>query len=154
MVDRPLIASHAAGRHGLRLGDWLGERPYALAMSSGFFSFYAHTGMVQTLTARSATRPTLITGSSAGALVGGAWAAGLPPSALADRLLGLRRDEFWHPAPGAGLLRGKKFDRLLREMLPVTDIAQCPLPVGISVFDIVARKTRVLRTGDLPAAIR
>jgi hypothetical protein len=24
-----------------RLGDWLGAQPYSLAMSSGFFSFYA-----------------------------------------------------------------------------------------------------------------
>ncbi|MBA3819296.1 MAG: patatin, partial [Deltaproteobacteria bacterium] len=34
------------------LGDWLGRAPFALAMSSGFFGFYAHTGMLAALTGR------------------------------------------------------------------------------------------------------
>lgn len=135
-----------------RLGDWLAAQPYALAMSSGFFSFYAHTGMLSSLLR--VNRPTMVAGSSAGALVGGAWAAGLDPAALADRLLALRRDEFWDPSPGAGLLAGRKFDRLLRDLLPVEALDHCPVPVRISVFDIVGRRTEVLRAGDLSAAIR
>lgn len=137
-----------------RLGDWIDRAPWSLAMSSGFFSFFAHTGMLQALTAGIATRPSLVTGSSAGALVGGAWGAGLAPADLAGRLLGLKRDDFWDPGLGAGLLRGRKFDQLLRELLPVAEIERCELPVAISVFDIAARKTHVLRTGDLSAAIR
>lgn len=138
-----------------RLGDWIGAKPLSLAMSSGFFSFYAHTGMLQALTERAGlARPTLVTGSSAGALVGGAWGAGLAPADLADRLLGLRRDDFWDPAPGIGLLRGKKFDQLLCELLPIAHIERCSVPVAISVFDIVGRKTRVMRAGNLSAAIR
>ena len=137
-----------------RLGDWLGATPWSLAMSSGFFSFYAHTGMLDALSSGVTVRPTRVTGSSAGALVGGAWGAGLAPADLADRLLALKRDDFWDPALGVGLLRGRKFDQLLREMLPVAAIEHCPLPVAISVFDIAARKTHVLRSGDLSAAIR
>jgi NTE family protein len=137
---------------GERLGDWLGHGSFSLAMSSGFFSFYAHTGMLQTLT--SVAAPSLVAGSSAGALVGGAWAAGIEPAALGERLLALRRDEFWDPAPGAGLLAGKKFDRLLRELVPIGAIDRCHVPVRISVFDIVARRTAVLDAGDLSPAIR
>jgi len=136
-----------------RLGDWLADRPFALAMSSGFFSFFAHTGMLGVLTGRGLV-PDRVAGSSAGALVGGAWAAGLDARALADRLVALRRDDFWDPAPGAGLLAGKKFDRLLRELLPTTAIDRCRVPVGISVFDIARRTTRVLGEGDLAHAIR
>jgi NTE family protein len=135
-----------------RLGDWLGRGPFSLAMSSGFFGFYAHTGMLQSLSAVAA--PHTVAGSSAGALVGGAWAAGLPPEVLADRLVALRRDQFWDPAPGAGLLAGRKFDRLLREMLPEHEISRCNVPVRISVFDIVRRRTTVLARGDLSDAIR
>ena len=137
-----------------RLGDWLRAQPFSLAMSSGFFGFYAHTGMLQTLTERAGVRPTLVTGASAGALVGGAWGAGLEPAQLAERLAGLRRDDFWDPGLGVGLLRGRKFDELLRDLLPVHAIERCEVPVAISVFDIVARKTHVLRAGDLSAAIR
>lgn len=135
------------------LGDWLAERPFALAMSSGFFSFFAHTGMLAALLERGLA-PRLVAGSSAGALVGGAWAAGLSPDALAARLHTLERGDFWDPAPGAGLLAGRRFDRLLRELLPVHAMRDCPVPVRISVFDILARRTVVLSEGELAPAIR
>ncbi len=135
------------------LGDWLARGPFSLAMSSGFFSFYAHTGMLTSLTSNGFA-PKLVAGSSAGALVGGAWAAGLEPAAFAELLFALRRDDFWDPALGAGLLAGRRFDALLRAILPVTAMRACRVPVKISVFDIVARRTAVIDDGELPAAIR
>jgi NTE family protein len=135
------------------LGDWLAERPFALAMSSGFFSFFAHTGMLAALLERGLS-PRLVAGSSAGALVGGVWAAGLAPDALAARLGTLERGDFWDPAPGAGLLAGRRFDRLLRELLPVRGMRECRVPVRISVFDILARRTVVLTDAELAPAIR
>ena len=135
------------------LADWLAEKPFGLAMSSGFFSFFAHTGMMSALIEHGLA-PSFVAGSSAGALVGGAWAAGLEPDHLADTLLRLERADFWDPAPGLGLLRGKLFDRLLREMLPVDRIEAGRVPIQISVFDIVRRRTAVLRAGDLAVAIR
>ncbi|MEZ4403040.1 MAG: patatin-like phospholipase family protein [Kofleriaceae bacterium] len=137
----------------ITLGDWLAQGPFGLAMSSGFFSFFAHTGMVSELTARGLT-PSHVGGSSAGALVAGALAAGVPPGDLADVLTGLDRRDFWDPAPGLGLLAGRKFDALLRRVLPVTRFEACTMPAHISVFDIATRATRVVRTGDLPTAIR
>ncbi len=137
----------------MQLGEWLADGPFGLAMSSGFFAFYAHTGVLSTLVTRG-FRPSHVAGSSAGALVGGAWAAGVEPASLEATLLALARDDFWDPTVGAGLLAGKKFDALLREMLPVPSFEACRLPVKISVFDIYARKTAVLATGDLADAIR
>jgi NTE family protein len=136
-----------------RLGDWLDAQPFALAMSSGFFSFFAHTGFLDAVTTRGLA-PQLVAGSSAGALVGGAWAAGLDARTLAGRFQSLRRDEFWDPAPGAGLLAGRKFDRVLRDLLPVTAMTQTRVPVRISAFDIRRRTTAVLRDTDLAHAIR
>lgn len=135
------------------LGDWLARGPFGLAMSSGFFSFFAHTGMLSALIARG-LRPAHVAGSSAGALVAGAWGAGLEPDELATVLGELRREDFWDPAPGAGLLAGRKFDALLRRILPIASIGACRVPVRISVFDILARRTTVLDDGDLVTAIR
>lgn len=135
------------------LGDWLAQGPFGLAMSSGFFGFFAHTGMLSALAARGLL-PARASGSSAGALVAGAWAAGLGCEALADELGRLERGHFWDPAPGAGLLAGRRFDALLRALLPVAEIERCGVPLGISVFDILARRTAVLERGDLAAAIR
>lgn len=135
------------------LGAWLARGPFGLAMSSGFFGFYAHTGVLATLLAHG-HRAHHVAGSSAGALVGGAWAAGVEPAQLADTLLGLERDHFWDPRPGVGVLAGQKFDRILRGLLPVTRFEDCAIPARISVFAIARRRTEVLERGDLPDAIR
>ncbi|MFN0253426.1 MAG: patatin-like phospholipase family protein [Kofleriaceae bacterium] len=135
------------------LASWLAERPFGLAMSSGFFSFYAHTGMLSALLARGLI-PAHVAGSSAGAMVAGMWAAGLAPEQLAEELQRLRRDDFWDPALGVGLLAGKKFDAILRRLLPRERIEACSVSVRISVFDIMQRRTRVLVRGDLATAIR
>lgn len=137
----------------ITLADWLAEAPFGLGMSSGFFSFFAHTGMLAALVERGLA-PSHVGGSSAGALVAGAFAAGVTPDELGRVLLALDRGDFWDPAPGLGLLAGRKFDALLRRVLPVTSFAACARPAYISVFDIASRATRVVTDGDLPTAIR
>jgi NTE family protein len=135
------------------LAAWLGQAPFALAMSSGFFGFFAHAGMLMALEERGLA-PARVGGASAGALVAGTWAAGVPAAELARVLTGLERAHFWDPAPGLGLLRGRKLDGLLREVLPTVDVAGCRVPVHLSVYDILARRTAVIDRGDLPKAIR
>lgn len=134
------------------LADFLAE-PFALTMSSGFFSFFAHTGMLSVLEERGAV-PTRVSGSSAGALVTAAYAAGLDTARLERELVGLERRDFWDPRPGLGLLRGRLFDARLRAMLPVSTFEGCRIPAAISVFDVPSRKTVVRTTGDLALAIR
>ena len=66
--------------HPPTLEEWLREAPFALGMSSGFFGFFAHTGVV-TVLEDEGLLPSRVSGSSAGALVGGAWAAGVRSNA-------------------------------------------------------------------------
>jgi NTE family protein len=134
---------------------WLGAAPFTLAMSSGFFGFFAHCGFLWALEERGFL-PARIRGSSAGALVGGLWAAGLPARDIARELLQLSRTDFWDPRPlaGAGLLRGQLFDALLRKMLPVQDFAQCRVRLHVSVFDVRSRRTRVVDGGDIASTLR
>jgi len=134
------------------LAEWLAEAPFALTMSSGFFSFYAHTGFLSVLE-ENALLPARISGSSAGALVGGAWAAGLPAGQLAAELEGLERKDFWDPAMGAGLLRGRLFRERLDRLLPVVTFAETRVPFAASVFEIRGRATRVIERGPLAPAI-
>lgn len=137
----------------ITLREWLEQGPCGVALSSGFFAFYAHTGMATAMLAHG-FRPLHVSGSSAGAMVAGAYGAGMDPERHGRILLELKREDFWDPAFGLGVLAGKKFDALLRKMLPVHRFEQCQVPVRISVFDILARRTRVIETGDLPDAIR
>lgn len=135
------------------LADWLGEQPFTLTMSSGFFGFFAHCGMLLALEERGLT-PSSLTGSSAGALIGGLWAAGVPATKLAETLLALERQQFWDPAPGFGLLRGALFRHKLSELLPVKTFAECRASLRVSVFDMGSRETTVLSEGELAPAIQ
>lgn len=135
------------------LGDWLAAEPFGLALSSGFFGFFAHTGVVLGLE-RAGVRPSWLRGSSAGALVGGLWAAGLDGPALRDELLRLRRTDFWDPALGPGLLRGDRFGRRLADLLPVDRFSGCRVPLAVSVFDVLAGRTLSLERGLLAPAVR
>jgi NTE family protein len=134
------------------LREVLSERPFALAMSSGFFGFFAHTGMLTALL-EAGLVPVRVTGSSAGALVGGLWAAGLDPAQARAALEGLTRAAFWDPAPGPGLLRGRKFRILLESLLPAASFGQTRVPFAASVYDPLARQTAVITDGRLAPAI-
>jgi NTE family protein len=134
------------------LREWLREAPFGLAMSAGFFGFFAHAGALVALE-EAGLRPARASGSSAGALVAGAWAAGVDGEALASELHALRREHFWDPAPGMGLLRGRLFLERLRAMLPARTFADCRIPLAVSAFDLLARRVRALEGGDVARAI-
>ena len=133
--------------------EWLRERPFALALSSGFFGFFAHTGLV-TVLEDEGLHPARLSGSSAGALVAGLWASGVPGARLRDELYALRREHFWDPRPGLGLLRGELFRARLDALLGARTFEACRVPVAISVFDVLSRTTRVVTGGSLAPAIQ
>jgi NTE family protein len=140
-------------RQASTLRDWLDEGPFTLAMSAGFFGFYAHSGLLAALE-EAGKLPESVSGASAGALVGGLWASGLDAADLWRELERLRRDDFWDPAPGFGLLRGRRFRARLEEILPVGEFDACRAPASISVYDVYSRTTKVLSSGPLAPAIQ
>lgn len=134
------------------LREWLAEGPFTLGLSSGFFGFFAHAGVLSVLE-EEGLLPDRVVGSSAGALAGGLWAAGLPAARLREALLALRREDFWDPRPGLGLLRGARFRARLEAALPARTFEECPRAFAVSAFDLLARRTAVLDSGALAPAI-
>src|SRR5262249_53048120 len=98
--------------------------------------------------------PARLAGSSAGALVAGAWAAGVDALCMRDALLALRRGDFWDPAPGIGLLRGARFRARLDALLPAPTFEACRVRLRVWVLDVWSMKTRVLSAGPLAPAIQ
>lgn len=135
------------------LREFLRERPFTLALSSGFFGFFAHAGVLSVLESEGLL-PERACGSSAGALVAGLHCAGLPATSIRDMLFSLRREQFWDPRPGPGLLRGHLFQRLLDERLPARTFEGCTRPLAVSVFDLLSASTRVVVRGPLAEALR
>jgi NTE family protein len=134
------------------LREWLAEAPFTLALSAGFFGFFAHAGALSALE-EAKLLPARVTGSSAGALISGLWAGGVDGRAIEAELLRLKREDFWDPAPGPGLLRGRKFQARVESMLRVRSFAQARVPVSLSVWDVFAASTVVRSEGALAPAI-
>ncbi|MFN0061560.1 MAG: patatin-like phospholipase family protein [Myxococcaceae bacterium] len=135
------------------LREWLKSGPYTLALSAGYFGFFAHAGALAVLE-EEGLLPAKVCGASAGALVAGLWAAGMNADGLKSQLLKVQRKDFWDPGWGAGLLKGQRFAELLESILPNATFENCRVPVGISVYDTQKRTTCVLTRGSLSPAIR
>ena len=153
-IVRPPGVAHAEAMPtlGPTLRGWLSSAPFTLAMSSGFFGFFAHAGVLSVLEDEGLV-PARVCGSSAGALAVGMWASGVSARRLCDELLLLRREHFWDPRPGCGLLRGRLFRARLESLAPVATFAECRVPLALSVFDLAAMRTAVLSDGALAPAI-
>lgn len=121
-------------------------------MSSGFFSFFAHTGVLLALD-EVGLRPSHVGGSSAGALVAALWASGRETSEIRDELLTLKREEFWDPAFGLGFLRGQLFQEKLERDLGCTRFEDCRADLSVVVHDVWAGAPVVLESGSIPKAV-
>lgn len=137
---------------GPTLKEWLKEKPFTLSLSSGFFSFFAHCGMLSVLEENDLL-PVKITGSSAGALIGTLWASGLDCDTMRESLFRLRKEDFWDPSLGLGLLKGEKFRKIIDQMIPVGTFDQCRVPLYLSAYEGFTKKTRVFSQGDLTEAL-
>lgn len=136
----------------MTLRQWLQSEPFTLSMSSGFFSFFAHCGMLSALEGEGVL-PAKITGSSAGALVGGCWASGCSSEELKDRLFELSKDDFWDPSIGLGLLKGELFRQMVSDICKVETLQACRVPVEFSAFDLLTFKTHSLTQGCIESAV-
>ena len=134
------------------LKDWLQEGPFTLTMSAGFFSFFAHCGMVSVLEEEGLI-PAKLTGASAGALIGACWGSGCPAGRIKEQLFRVSKADFWDPTPGFGLLKGKLFHDMVADLAGVERLEDCPIPVAVSASDMFSRTAHVFSTGSLAQAV-
>jgi NTE family protein len=141
----------------LSIADKLQGKQVGVCLASGFFGFFHHAGVLQALTALG-VRPARLTGTSAGALVGSMYAAGLDPDRIADELLGIGLTDFWDmhfpfTRDGVGLLAGHRFRSRLAQALPVHRFEDCRVPLAVGAVDIDDGRVRHLSTGSLLPAV-
>ena len=121
------------------------------------FSDFLLVGFLQALEELE-LRPQAVIGVSAGALAGGLWSSGMSADELEAELRSLSRDKFWDPGlPIGGLLKGLKFDRLLRDLFNrqgVSQIEDCPIPFQPVAYDILEGRTVGLEKGDIVKGVR
>ncbi|QGX40450.1 patatin-like phospholipase family protein [Permianibacter aggregans] len=134
------------------LAGWLRAEPFTLTLGSGFFGFFAHFGVLKALLERE-LKPARLTGASSGALIAGSYAAGMTVSEIEQLLFSLRREDFWDPGLGLGLLKGELFRRRMRETFPCQRLEETKLPLALSVYNLNDQTTEVLEYGDLVDAV-
>ena len=136
----------------MQLREWLSGEPFTLTMSSGFFSFFAHCGMLSVLE-EEGILPQRVTGSSAGSLVAACWASGMDTPDIRDLFFGITKRDIWDPGLGLGLLKGDKFRQRLRAVLPAQNLEDGRVPLAISVYDWKQRETHTYDKGDLATLV-
>ena len=137
------------------LSDFL-SKPYSLAMAPGFFRIYAHTGILHALEEAGLLNVCSAAGSSAGAMAAGFLCAGLSPGQMIDKILEIKRPDIWDADPGfrLGLLKGELLQDIFERSTPAQDFESCPIPCGMTAFDVLGAKTVVLKEGSIATNMR
>ena len=68
-------------------------------------------------------------------------------------MLSVRKEDFWDPGFGFGLVRGAKLEKILEEKIGA-DFSALKKPLRIATFDVLKRRTVVFERGPLAKVIR
>jgi NTE family protein len=132
------------------------DRPtIGLALSGGAARGIAHVGVLRALSDNNIPVD-YIAGTSAGSLVGGAFASGMP----LDQIVELGRQMRWRDVgrmtmSRLGVQSNERLEQYLRERLPIARFEDLPIPFAAVATDLKTGSAVILRDkGDVPFAIR
>jgi NTE family protein len=124
-----------------------------LVLSGGGARGIAHLGAIQALL-DNGIKPDIISGVSAGAIVGALYGAGMMPEEILEKLIKTKIFRYIRPAWSRfGFLNIQKLMAIYRLYLPLKTFEELKLPVIISAADIIQGKTIYFTEGDLIKAM-
>jgi hypothetical protein len=78
----------------------------------------------------------------------------MSPTQMMKAVLEIKRADIWDVGGVGGLLKGELFQELIERNLPVKTFEECPLPLGVTTFDLGNMKTQHITKGHLATAMR
>ena len=132
------------------------DRPtIGIALSGGAARGMAHVGVLRALTENNIPID-CVAGTSAGSLVGGAFATGMPLAEIEDLGRKMRwRDIGRMTMSRMGVQTNDRLEQYLRERLPVTRFEDLRIPFAAVATELQSGAAVILRDhGDVPFAIR
>jgi len=124
-----------------------------LALSGGGVKGFAHAGALKAME-EYGLRPDVISGTSAGAIVGSMYAAGLTPDKIKDLFHERYINNFLEfTLPKAGLFGTADFIKFLRENLPVNSFEDLRIPLHVVATDFDNGKSVVFSSGELSTRV-
>ena len=131
----------------------MGKRT-GLALSGGGARGFAHVGAVMALEENGISFD-LVTGTSAGSIVGGALAAGMSANDIAAMSSKTGFASVIRPAvPIRGLFSNEPLGRLIAREFPAASFEELKIPFAAIAFDLEKNEKVVQTEGDLATAIR
>jgi len=126
-----------------------------LALSGGAARGMAHVGVLRALL-ENGIRIDCVAGTSAGSMVGGAFAAGMPVEEIADFGRKLRWRHIGRITMSRlGVQTNARLEQYMRSRLPVTKFEDLPVPFAAVATDLKTGQAVVMKDkGDVPFAIR
>jgi NTE family protein len=135
----------------------MAQRRLGLALGSGSARGLAHIGVLKVLD-REGVRIDMIAGTSIGALIGGAYAAGITPHAMEQDAVSVDIKRLVSLAdlarPTAALVNGRRVEDFIRTAVRGKTFAELGIPFSCVAVDVAGGREVVLYEGDLASAIR
>lgn len=125
-----------------------------LALSGGVARGIVHVGVLNVLE-KAGIPIDYVAGTSAGAIVGAAYCAGIPVDEIMEKAgsMGWRQmaQLKW---PGHGLVSFERLERWIEELIGDVDIRDLAIPMAVVTTDLETGETVTLRSGSLATAVR
>lgn len=120
-----------------------------LVLSGGGARGISHLGVLAALEEYD-LRPTRISGTSAGAIIGALYAAGYQPAEILKVIIKTKLFRYFKPNTSfAGLLRMESTEKLYRQMIKVDSFESLHIPLTVSATDIERGETVYFSEGEL-----
>lgn len=136
------------------LDDLTATANLGLALGGGGALGVAHVGVLQVLRERGIT-PTVIAGTSAGAVIGAAYAYGLDPYELEEQVIQASWGSFgtFTARPGLGFLTADALRQTVRNVAGDASIEDLPIKFAAVATDVDTRESHVFTTGPVAEAL-
>ncbi|UJB32510.1 patatin-like phospholipase family protein [Chromobacterium sp. Beijing] len=125
-----------------------------LALGGGAAKGFAHVGVIKVLEAAGLT-PDLVTGTSAGSVVGSLYASGLSGMQLQSRAIQLDESNLtdW-TLSSKGVIKGEKLQNWINAQVANKTMEQLPRPFGAVATELDSGRKVVFRLGNTGQAVR
>jgi len=130
------------------------ENKVVLVLGGGSARGVAHIGVLKVLE-REKIPIDMIIGTSMGALIGAAYAIGIPMKRMEEKAYGFSANMLIDPTiPRMGLLAGNKLENVIRDIIGNKGFGDCRIPLAVVATDIEANEEVVYKNGEMIKIIR
>lgn len=135
------------------------KRPkVGLVLSGGGVRGFAHAGVIKALE-KNGIPIDIITGASAGALIGGIYASGTSIETIFNNMHNLNNKRNFgryilEPTFDGGFVKGNRLSKLIEKLLEKKKIQDFPIKFGCTTVDLLTGKVFNFLEGDAKTAIR